>query len=70
MKLFADRQLAVGAEVVRFLSARIERSFAAARRVVEAIDRTALARRRQITVPLARAVLQEIDASQEAEDKT
>lgn len=70
VKLFADRQLAVSAEVVRFLSARIERSFAAARRVVAAIDRAALAKRRQITVPLARDVLQEINASQEAEDRT
>ena len=68
VKLFADRQLAVSAEVVRFLGARIERSFAAARRVVAAIDRAALAERRQITVPLARAVLQQTEASGEAED--
>ncbi|MEO3429668.1 DnaA/Hda family protein [Pelagibius sp. CAU 1746] len=70
VKLFADRQLPVNAEVVRFVSARIERSFAAARRVVAAIDRMALAKRRQITVPLARAVLQDMDASQETEDRT
>jgi len=63
VKLFADRQLPVGVDVVRFLVARIERSFAAARSVVAAIDRAALAKRRQITVPLARAVLQEIEAA-------
>ncbi|GAB4391912.1 MAG: regulatory inactivation of DnaA Hda protein [Kiloniellaceae bacterium] len=70
VKLFADRQLAVGADVVRFLAARIERSFAAARRVVAAIDRAALAKRRQITVPLARAVLQDIEASDAREDSS
>jgi len=59
VKLFADRQLRVGTEVVRFLSARMERSFAAARGIVAAMDRVALADRREITVPLARRVLAE-----------
>ncbi|GAB4356871.1 MAG: regulatory inactivation of DnaA Hda protein [Kiloniellaceae bacterium] len=64
VKLFADRQLDVGAEVIRFLMPRIERSFAAARRVVGAVDRAALtAKRRQITLPIARAALREIDAA-------
>jgi chromosomal replication initiation ATPase DnaA len=66
VKLFADRQLDVGMEVVRFLLLRIERSFAAARRAVSAIDRAALtAKRRQITVPMARAALQEIEGAEE-----
>ena len=56
-KLFADRQLLVGADVVRFLLPRMERSFDAARVLVEAIDRAALADRRRITVPLVRRVL-------------
>ncbi len=67
VKLFADRQLPVGADVVRFLAARIERSFAGARSAVDAIDRAALAKRRQITVALARGVLQELDAAEAAE---
>ncbi|MFQ5772935.1 MAG: DNA replication protein [Kiloniellaceae bacterium] len=57
IKLFADRQLRVGAEVVRFLLPRMERSFAAARDIVAAVDRASLAQRRDITVPLVRAVL-------------
>jgi len=57
VKQFADRQLKVGAEVVTYLLGRIERSFAAARAVVEALDRASLAERRPVTVPLARAVL-------------
>jgi len=65
VKLFSDRQLDVSAEVMRFLMARIERSFAAARRVAAAADRAALtAKRRQITVPLVRAALQEVEAMQ------
>ena len=62
---FADRQLTVGAGVVRFLLARMERSFAAARGLVAAIDRAALESRRDITVPLARQVLRDLTAASE-----
>lgn len=61
VKLFADRQVRVGVEVVAYLLPRIERSFAAARRVVAALDAASLARRGPITVPLARAVLDELE---------
>jgi len=57
VKLFADRQLRVAPGVVRFLAARIERSFDAVRAAVAALDRAALADRREITVPLARELL-------------
>ena len=58
VKLFADRQLVVGAEVIAYLLPRIERSFAAASRLAAAIDGASLARRRPVTVPLARSVLE------------
>lgn len=56
-KLFADRQLAVAPDVIHFLLARMERSFAAAREMVAALDRESLADRRQITVPFVRDLL-------------
>lgn len=58
VKQFADRQLRVGEEVVAYILSRMDRSFAAARAVVEALDAASLAHRRSITVPLARAVLE------------
>ena len=58
VKLCADRQLAVGEEVLRYLLARMERSFAAARSLVAALDRASLAEGRAVTVPLARQVLE------------
>ncbi len=61
VKLFADRQLRVDSEVVSFMVARMERSFDAARRLVAALDAAALAERRNITVPLARLVLEQAD---------
>jgi chromosomal replication initiation ATPase DnaA len=61
IKHFQDRQIRVDPAVVTFLLGRMERSFAAARRVVAALDEAALAEKRGITVPLARKVLQRLD---------
>lgn len=57
VKQFRDRQLRVGEDVVLYLVARMERSFAAVAGIVAAIDAAALERRRDITVPLAREIL-------------
>jgi chromosomal replication initiation ATPase DnaA len=56
-KLFADRQIRVEPPLITYLLTRIERSFAAARAIVAALDQAALAAGRPITVPLARTVL-------------
>ncbi len=58
VKQFQDRQLRVGEDVVLYLIARIERSFAAVAGTVEAVDTAALERKRPITVPLVREVLE------------
>ena len=57
-KNFADRGLRVTADVIAYLVTRIERSFAAAASVVAQLDALSLAERRDITVPLAREVLE------------
>ncbi|HJT08759.1 MAG TPA: DnaA/Hda family protein, partial [Stellaceae bacterium] len=62
VKLFADRQLALGEEVVAYLALHLERSFEAAQRAVAALDAAALAEQRPVTIPLARRVLM-LDAS-------
>ena len=56
-KLFADRQIAVDPAVVGYLSRRMERSFAAAVHLVEALDREALAAKGPISRALAVGVL-------------
>jgi chromosomal replication initiation ATPase DnaA len=60
LKLFTDRQLLVGAEVFQFATARMERSFEAAERLVAAVDAAALASQRRVTVPLLRQVFAQI----------
>ncbi len=57
VKLFADRQLPVEPHVIAAIALRIERSTAAAVRIVEEIDRQALAQRRRVTRALATEVL-------------
>jgi chromosomal replication initiation ATPase DnaA len=57
VKLFADRQLVPDEALLVYLERRIERSLAAARAVVAALDRAALARRRPVTRALAAEVL-------------
>jgi chromosomal replication initiation ATPase DnaA len=57
VKLFDDRQLAVGPEVIDYVMPRMERSMAAAALIVEALDKAALAERRGVTRPLAAKVL-------------
>lgn len=68
VKLLADRQLQAGPEVVQFLTARIERSFAAAEAMVAALDRLSLATRRRITVPLAAELLARVQERHEEQN--
>jgi chromosomal replication initiation ATPase DnaA len=64
LKLFDDRQLEVSEGVIGYLIRHMERSFAAARAVVKALDADSLRQRRPVTVGLARAVLAAQDAHQ------
>ena len=52
-KLFSDRQLSASPEAIDYLVSRMERTFAAAVRIVVALDHLALASRRAITRNLA-----------------
>lgn len=58
VKLFADRQLRVEAAVIDYLLARMERSFAAADRLVGRLDALALEMRRGVSVALVRRALE------------
>jgi chromosomal replication initiation ATPase DnaA len=57
VKLFADRQLQVAPDVIKYLSVRIERSFAAAEATVDALDRLSLARQKPVTRQMATELL-------------
>ena len=66
LKQLADRQLHAGAGVVQYLVSRMERSGEAARQIVAALDRRALAERREIDRRLAADVLDELEKGKDA----
>ena len=57
MKLFADRQIAVAPALIQWLVPRMDRSFAAARDLVAALDARALAEARPITRAMAASLM-------------
>ena len=56
-KLFADRQLAISASLIPYLVVRMDRSIAAARAMVAALDARALSQHRPITRVMASEIL-------------
>ncbi|HEY0328071.1 MAG TPA: DnaA/Hda family protein [Rhodopseudomonas sp.] len=60
VKFCADRQMSVDESLVSFLANRIDRSFAAARQVVERLDTEALRLGRPVTRALAAELLRDI----------
>lgn len=59
IKLFADRQVIVPPNLIPYLVSRIERSLAAAERIVTMLDRAAMSQARPITRALAAELLTE-----------
>jgi chromosomal replication initiation ATPase DnaA len=60
-KLFSDRQLAVEPALVAYIARRLDRSLDAARVVVDALDREALARGKKVTRAMAGEVLERLE---------
>lgn len=63
-KLFADRQVEVEPHVISYLVRRIERSLATAARVVDNLDRAAIARQTRISRALAGEIVSALDEGQ------
>ena len=59
-RLFADRGLHIPADALRFITGRVHRDYLTAERVVEAVDRFAIAERARLSLPTIRRAL--IDA--------
>ena len=57
VKLFSDRQIRIGADVLHYILPRIERSFEAVRDLVDQADKKAMAEKRNISIPLIRHIL-------------
>jgi hypothetical protein len=57
--LFADRGLHMPGEALRFITGRVHRDYLTAEKVVEAIDRFAIAERARLSLPTVRRALME-----------
>lgn len=57
--LFADRGLHIPGEALRFITGRVHRDYLTAEKVVEAIDRFAIAERARLSLPTVRRALME-----------
>ena len=55
--LFADRGLHIPGEALRFITGRVHRDYLTAEKVVEAIDRFAIAERARLSLPTVRRAL-------------
>lgn len=66
-KQFARRGLQITPDTIAYIASRIERSYVALMRVVDAIDTVALSQHRAVTTRLARAVLEEQHLIEESE---
>ncbi|MBL4614486.1 MAG: DNA replication protein [Magnetovibrio sp.] len=60
VKQFADRQLNIDQDVLTYMLARMDRSFAGVRDLIRAVDERALAQKRAITIPLVRQVIEDL----------
>ncbi len=65
VKLFRDRQLSIDASIVDYILSRTERSFDGIRTIVAQIDEVALRERRNITIPLIKRVMNDMDDQQD-----
>ena len=59
-KYFADRQMLASPSLLTYLVGRMERSFSAVQNIASALDRRSMAERKPLSVPLARAMLDEL----------
>ena len=60
IKLFADRQIKVNSDVVKFLIKRVERNFNSVQKIVEEIDKQSFSYKKEITIPFVSNLLKNI----------
>lgn len=57
VKLFMDRQIMVSPDIISYLLNNMQRSFAYARKIVAEIDNISLARKRAVSIPIAKEAI-------------
>ena len=65
LKLFADRQITPTQELLNYLLKNMQRSFSYARKLVEEIDNISLARKRAVSLPIAKEAIETLDSDRQ-----
>ncbi len=67
IKLFMDRQVMVNPEIINYMVANMQRSFAYARKLVMEIDNISLAKKRAVSVPIVKEAIASLAADTQGE---
>lgn len=67
IKLFMDRQIIISADVLKYTLSKMQRSFAYARRLVAEIDTISLARKHNVSIPLVKEAINNLDEDPQGE---
>jgi hypothetical protein len=70
LKLLGDRGIAVPPDVAEYLVPRIERSYLAVQKVVDALDRAVLSHHKRMTLPVAKRALVEAGLIRRAKSRS
>ena len=65
VKLFMDRQITPTPELLEYLLKNMQRSFSYARKLVEEIDNISLARKRAISIPIAKEAIETLNSDRQ-----
>ena len=65
LKLFTDRQITPSAELLDYLLKNMHRSFSYARKLVEEIDNISLAKKRAISIPIAKEAISTLNSDRQ-----
>ncbi len=67
VKLFMDRQITITPELINYILANMQRSFAYARKLVAEIDNVSLARKRAISIPIIKEAISNLENDTQGE---
>ncbi len=67
VKLFMDRQITITPDLIKYILANMQRSFAYARKLVEETDRVSLANKRAVSLPIIKEAMSNLEDKRQGE---
>lgn len=67
VKLFMDRQITITPDLIKYILANMQRSFAYARKLVDETDRVSLANKRAVSLPIIKEAMNNLEDKRQGE---